>query len=531
LFWVYSQSQPNKKAKQTFQPSSVKPFFPTSADTLIPPALCAVHPSLLVGNIPGGSYEQRLRLGDVPLNRTPSPDIPYSESRVAQEHNDAKDFFLQRPHLLLPALNILRKYDFQHMPCEVTDTVNYQRDVVNHFVRNPNTNFDDSDPFYVVDLGRVIVQMAKFKKHLPSVEPFYAVKCNPSLALLSMISALGGKFDCASSPEFLQVIDGKFATCDSIIFANPCKSVSDLKKAELSGVRYVTFDNPDELLKIATHMPSAKAVVRIKTNDSAAVCAFSTKFGASMTDVPLLLRRAHELRVQVVGCSFHVGSGNNDPQAYIGSILNARKVFDEGLALGFEMKLLDLGGGLPGTDPPFDSEGKPTCLSFVEIASHIRPLLARHFSNARVIAEPGRYFTASSHTLALNVHSHRRVPMPNGEMEYQYYVNDGLYHSFNCIVYDHAHPELHLVSPDSEARQHTTTIFGPTCDSLDCILKRQPFPELSIGEWLFVPNMGSYTTAAGAPFNGFATRRTEYICSLPFALAPPSSGGDDSTEN
>ena len=425
--------------------------------------------------------------------------------------------FADHPELEAPVKELMKKFRTESFPCETSDTNQYWRQVVSHFQKHPNEDFDDLDPFYVVDFGAVICQMAKFRKHLPTVQPLYAVKCNPSESLVSMISALGGGFDCASQAEFKMVLDSGFATTENIIFANPCKSRSDLKKAESMGVRFVTFDNLGELEKIATFMPSAKAVVRIKTDDSAAVCAFSTKFGASMGEVPGLLSRAIELGVSVVGVSFHVGSGNNDPNAYVGSIMNARRVFDMGNEMGFEMKLLDLGGGFPGTEPPLDAAGKPECLSFEEIAAYIRPMLSEHFSTARVIAEPGRFFSAASHTLAVNVHSNRVIHHHDGTDEYQYYINDGLYHSFNSIVYDHARPELHLLTPDAagEARLHKTTIFGPTCDSLDCILKMHPFPEMEVGEWLFCPDMGSYTTAGGSPFNGFATRRMEFVNSIP----------------
>ena len=518
--FFFSISSPENKQPQPNQPSpqqlSLKPLIrsPLSAESLVPPALCEVHPSLL-GNIV--SERQALLHGN-----NYHQEEPYSESKLAQEHADVSDMFSAMPHLIQPVLQVLKKYHCRKFPCRVANPSAFAQNIVRHYVNNPNEAYDDLDPFYVVDLGRVIVQMAKFRKNLPTVQPYYAVKCNPSDALLSMISALGGSFDCASYQEFKSAIEGNYATADRVIFANPCKSRSDLRHAEDMGVRFVTFDNFTELEKLAQYMPSCKAVLRIKTNDSAAVCAFSTKFGASMGDVSPLMERAAELGVQVVGVSFHVGSGNNDPNAYAGSILNARTVFNKGISLGFEMKLLDIGGGFPGTEPPLDAEGKPTCMSFEQICSHIRPLLEEHFSTATIIAEPGRYFSASTHLLAMNVHSMRKVPMPDGNIEYQYYVNDGLYHSFNCIVFDHAHPQLHLMNPDSESRLHVSTIFGPTCDSLDCILKRQLFPEMAVGEWLFVPDMGSYTTAAGAPFNGFATRRTEYMCSLPYDIQLPA---------
>lgn len=446
---------------------------------------------------------------------TPPPEgDPFEGSKVQSEHFDATNFFQEHQELIEPVRGVFHRFGVADFPCKTGDSTQYWQAVVKHYVHTPNPDYDELDPFYVVDLGRVIAQMAKFRKNLPMVQPHYAVKCNPTPALLAMISALGGSFDCASYQEFKTVIESGYASPDNIIFANPAKSCHDIRKAQEMGVRYVTFDNLEELDKLSLHMPSAKAVLRLATNDSAAVCAFSTKFGAHLEDVPELLRHAKELGVCVVGVSFHVGSGNNDPRAYIEAINNAHDVFQQGISLDYEMKLLDIGGGFPGTEPPLDSEGKPSCLSFEEIAEHIRPLLETLFPTATIIAEPGRYFSASTHCLAMNVHSTRRVLMPNGEYEHQYYVNDGLYNSFNCIAFDHAHPCLNVLEADPESTYHITTIYGPTCDSLDCILKRQWFPSMERGEWLFVPDMGSYTTAAGSAFNGFQTRRTEYISSV-----------------
>lgn len=60
-----------------------------------------------------------------------------------------------------------------------------------------------------------------------------------------------------------------------------------------------------------------------------------------------------------------------------------------------------------------------------------------------------------------------------------YYVNDGVYGSFNCLVFDHAtvHPEV-LGMKDQEAVKFPSSIWGPTCDSLDCITKSVLLPKV-----------------------------------------------------
>lgn len=512
------------------------------------------------------------------------------KSKAAKEINDAVEYLNQNPDAKIKVAAVLSKLSAQHFPRptfvqQAREDNNSQsqqidnnpdstlvdgepimrshtngtyvpsyhftsecfwRSVVSKITQMPSEKYHPDAPFWTVDLSRVVVQYAKFCKELPTVQPFYAMKCNPCPSMLSMISALGGHYDCASIKEIETVIENGHVApehiAERIIFANPCKMPVHMRKAEELGVRMTTFDNEDEVYKLARYMPRAEAVLRIATDDSAAVCRFSTKFGAPMGDVPTLIRIAKENGVKIVGVSFHVGSGNSDPSAYLSAIKNARKVFDIAEEAGFDMKLLDIGGGWPGSEPLLNaSTHKPTELSFAEICSHIRPVLDKLFPDTRIIAEPGRYFAHSTQTLAMSVHARRRVRVAdasnNGTTdEFQYYVGDGLYHSFNSILYDFQKPNLQVLRPDREAAiRPITTIFGPTCDSLDCVMKCQPFPDLELGEWLFVPDFGAYTSAGGCAFNGYSTDRIEYIWSMPDMpnmATPPSSAassaGDES---
>ena len=62
---------------------------------------------------------------------------------------------------------------------------------------------DVEDPFYVVDLGCVFKLHTEWTRALPSVRPFYAVKCNGDRALLKTLAALGTGFDCASKVRLM----------------------------------------------------------------------------------------------------------------------------------------------------------------------------------------------------------------------------------------------------------------------------------------------------------------------------------------
>lgn len=66
------------------------------------------------------------------------------------------------------------------------------------------------------------------RRSLPRVVPHYAVKCNPSRAIVSMLGALGASFDCASQAEIQLVLDCGVPP-ERIIFAHPCKMPAHIK--------------------------------------------------------------------------------------------------------------------------------------------------------------------------------------------------------------------------------------------------------------------------------------------------------------
>lgn len=92
-----------------------------------------------------------------------------------------------------------------------------------------------------------------------------------------------------------------------------------------------------------------------------------------------------------------------------------------------------------------------------------------------------------------------------------YYVNDGVYGSFNCILFEHAHPIPSLLAPPtSPCYLYKCSMWGPTCDGIDQILDCGTLPELSVGEWVVFEDMGAYTVSAATSFNGFQRPRSFY---------------------
>lgn len=382
-------------------------------------------------------------------------------------------------------------------------------------------NEEKHDAFFVGDMGDVVLKHKLWTSMLPRVEPFYAVKCNDDPAILAVLAQLGTGFDCASKGELGKILELKVPQ-SRIIYANPCKQSSHIKYAAKHDVTLMTFDNETELHKIKAVHPGAKMVVRIlPPANNKCQCELGMKFGCQPKNVVHLLRVARELEVDVVGVSFHVGSGCYDATAYSAAVASARTVFDIAEAEGFHFNLLDVGGGFPGQ--------KSAKLPFEQICEVLKPALDLYFpenTDVRIIAEPGRFFVASAFTLAVNVIARRAIARDDagndaGESElssdaeptYMYYVNDGVYGSFNCILFDHAELETPYVEP---ARDHgepkfQCSLWGPTCDGLDCISKECLLPKLNTGDWLVFKDMGAYTMSAASCFNGMPKSKCYYI--------------------
>jgi len=97
-----------------------------------------------------------------------------------------------------------------------------------------------------------------------------------------------------------------------------------------------------------------------------------------------------------------------------------------------------------------------------------------------------------------------------------YYVNDGVYGSFNCVLYDHYVPEPSFLVNVESSEKFTSSIWGPTCDGLDCIHTSIEIPKLNISDWIIWKNMGAYTISAAVQFNGLPFGKPLYFMSKQF---------------
>ncbi len=346
-------------------------------------------------------------------------------------------------------------------------------------------------PFMLIREGVIEKQYQRFRKCLPEVTPYYAIKANPHPKIIKTFVNLGANFDVASAWEMKEVLR-LGASPGKIIFANTIKSQEDLITARKRRVRLMTFDNEPELYKISEHYPKAQVLLRIKVGNQGSVVELSLKFGADAENAFHLLRKAKSLGLVPVGISFHVGSQCRNVENYLQALEISARIFDECQENGMPLKILDIGGGFPIQH--FDSE---IGVNFERMAAQIRKQMKTLFDKrVKFIAEPGRFLIGPAGILVSQV-----IGRAFRNNKNYYYLNDGVYQDFSGMVFDHCQYEFKTLR---RGHKFLSTLAGPTCDSFDTLSGNVEVPELYVNDVVYVKNIGAYSSAsAAANFNGF----------------------------
>lgn len=360
-------------------------------------------------------------------------------------------------------------------------------------------------PVVVMDHNVIRENYAAFKKHLPKVQCYYAVKANADPAIVRTLYRAGASFDVASLAEFMLVYEQIKALppkeqqdfiWDKIIYANPTKP----KETLLALDQYkplVTFDNQAELRKIKQFAPHAGVVLRVRVPNTGSMVELSSKFGCDYGQAVDLILEAFRLGLVVEGLSFHVGSQCTNFENFVQALNIAAGIMQEAKDRGHEIKILDIGGGFPAA---YDSHVKPISL----LARKLNAEIDRLFQpDIQIIAEPGRFLVATAATAVAKI-----VGKAVRDGKTCYYIDDGVYHTFSGIIFDHCQYHLKAFKP---GRTQICAVFGQTCDALDTISLAEDLPDLEIDDLVYAENIGAYSTASATWFNGFPPAKVVHI--------------------
>ncbi|NXE30824.1 AZIN2 inhibitor, partial [Ardeotis kori] len=281
---------------------------------------------------------------------------------------------------------------------------------------------------------------------------------------------------------------------DKIFYSSPCKQVAHIKYAAGRGVQLMAFDNEVELSKVARSHPRARVLLGIAAESSPSAHP-SMAFGTTLESCRRLLETAKEQAVEVVGVSFRLGSCALEPQAFAQSVAAAQLACEMGTELGYRMRLLDIGGGFPGTE---DSRAR-----FEEMAAAINSALDLYFPagcGVEIIARPGRYYVTSAFTLAASITAREEVPAEQPG-------SDGRWDGGTAGRAPPVCPSRPEPSPCSspeeepcpERPSRSSSLRGPAGRAEDRIADGLQLPELQVGDWLLFEDVGAYAVTTPHP--------------------------------
>ena len=360
-------------------------------------------------------------------------------------------------------------------------------------------------PVVVIDHDVIRKNYAGFKKHLPKVQCYFAVKANPAPEIVRTLYKTGASFDVASLPEFMLVYDNikrlpaktqQDFIWDKIIYANPTKPKETLLVLD-QYKPLVTYDNLNELKKIRQFAPHAGVVLRLRVDNTGSQCELSSKFGCATGEAVDLIEAAFAMGLVVEGLSFHVGSQCTNFQNFVQALNAAAAVMRESKSRGHEIKILDIGGGFPA---PYNKHVRP----FRELARVINAEIDRLFApNIQILAEPGRFLVATAATSVARI-----IGKAVRDGKPCYYIDDSVYHTFSGIIFDHC--QYHLKA-FKKGKTDICAVFGQTCDGLDTISQSEELPDLEIEDLVYAENIGAYSNASATWFNGFPPAKVVHI--------------------
>src|SRR5207253_5942670 len=149
-----------------------------------------------------------------------------------------------------------------------------------------------------------------------------------------------------SHGEMLAALKAGF-TPEMMIHTHRCKTEENLTSCYADGLRWFTFDNANEIPKLARHAPDANLLLRLAVSCSSSLINLSAKFGAFEPDAVPLMVAARQAGLAVRGISFHVGSQCRAPEDFHSALVQARRIWNRAKRAGIKLEVLDIGGGIP----------------------------------------------------------------------------------------------------------------------------------------------------------------------------------------
>ena len=353
-------------------------------------------------------------------------------------------------------------------------------------------------PFYLYSSATLTHHFQAFDGAFSQVPHLtcFALKANPSGALLRLLGRLGSGADIVSGGELYRALRAGIPP-EKIVYSGVGKTEAEIAFALKKKILLLNVESPEELClidRVAARLKK-KAPIAIRVNpdiDPQTHPYISTglkknKFGIHIQESLQQYRLARELRhIEIRGVDCHIGSQLLITDPFLEAVRKLKKLIQQLIDLGIQIRYLDLGGGLGIT---YDQEEPPRPR---EYARAIIQELGR--GPYTLILEPGRVLVGNAGILVTRV-----LYLKKGEEKNFIVVDAGM----NDLLRPSLYGSFHLIQPVVKKRRRkiTADVVGPICESGDFLGKDRLLPRPEAGDLLAVMSAGAYGFSMSSNYN------------------------------
>jgi len=336
----------------------------------------------------------------------------------------------------------------------------------------------------------------------------YAVKANGNSEILKTLRDLGAGVDVVSGGEIRRSLDVGFSGLD-VIFSGVAKSHSEIALAMKSEIAQINVESPQELERIGMMATEIKKKIPVafrmnpevnpETHPYITTGLSENKFGMTKEFLPQLLRILKQYPLlDLVGLTIHIGSQIQNLSVYGEALEIIKARYNELIAMGHNLKTLDIGGGL-GIDyasPDHDKDLQAIKDYGLLVNKHLKGF------SGEVLLEPGRILVGRSGVLLCQVEYIKESAHKNFAI-----VNTGMHHLLRPALYQAQHrilPLLQRESSDTSGAKKFYDVVGPICESSDFLGKDRLFGSLQQGDFLAICDSGAYGYSMASGYNDHA---------------------------
>ena len=353
-------------------------------------------------------------------------------------------------------------------------------------------------PLYIYSYRTLLRHFTAYKdafKNCPNII-CYALKANSNGAVLRLLAKNGSGADIVSGGELFRALRAGIPP-EKIVYAGVGKTEEEIRYALKSRILMFNVESEDELREIDSIAGKmrlkAPIALRINPDINALTHPYIStgmkkhKFGIAIEDAIEHYRIASGLKnISVIGVHKHIGSQITNISPFVDSMKRILVLVDELQRLNFNIRYLDIGGGL---GIPYLDETPPLP---ADMARNILPLVNER--KLTLILEPGRSIAGNAGILVT-----KTLYLKKGEGKDFIIVDAGM----NDLMRPSLYGAYHHILPGVRNRRKkiTADIVGPICESGDFLARERQIHGVKSGEYLVVMSAGAYGMSMSSNYN------------------------------